>query len=230
MAASKLFGQRCSGASYALELDPLGRPRQPTGPLPRPRLHRSSGERLRRRRLQPSASTPPEEIARSLRAQFATGVTRLYPTVITGAPDEMAACLRNLAAAREARRRRRSHRRLPRGRPAHLSGRRPARRAPAPVGASARHRRVSPLAGCRRRRASASSRSRPEWPGAAALHRAHHRAGRSRLHRPHAGRRRRRSPTRWRRAPRSPRTSATARTRCCAAIPTTSGSNSPKTA
>jgi N-acetylglucosamine-6-phosphate deacetylase len=45
--------------------------------------------------------TPHEEIARSLRAQFATGVTRLYPTVITGAPDDMQACLRNLAAARE---------------------------------------------------------------------------------------------------------------------------------
>src|SRR4051794_15513993 len=44
--------------------------------------------------------TAREEIARSLRAQFATGVTRLYPTVITGAPGEMAACLRNLAAAR----------------------------------------------------------------------------------------------------------------------------------
>ena len=41
-----------------------------------------------------------EEIGRSLAAQFATGVTRLYPTVITGPPDEMAACLRNLAAAR----------------------------------------------------------------------------------------------------------------------------------
>ncbi len=45
--------------------------------------------------------TPHQEIARSLRAQFATGVTRLYPTVITGAPDAMYACLRNLAAARE---------------------------------------------------------------------------------------------------------------------------------
>jgi N-acetylglucosamine-6-phosphate deacetylase len=45
--------------------------------------------------------TPPEEIARSLRAQFATGVTRLYPTVITGAPDAMLACLRTLASARE---------------------------------------------------------------------------------------------------------------------------------
>ena len=41
------------------------------------------------------------DIERSLRAQFATGVTRLYPTVITGAPDAMAACLRNLAIARE---------------------------------------------------------------------------------------------------------------------------------
>ena len=45
--------------------------------------------------------TPQEEVARSLRAQFATGVTRLYPTVITGAPERMLACLRNLAAARE---------------------------------------------------------------------------------------------------------------------------------
>jgi N-acetylglucosamine-6-phosphate deacetylase len=44
---------------------------------------------------------PHEEIGRSLRAQFSTGVTRLYPTVITGAPDAMQACLRNLAAARE---------------------------------------------------------------------------------------------------------------------------------
>ena len=45
--------------------------------------------------------TSHQEIARSLRAQFATGVTRLYPTVITGAPGDMLACLRNLAAARE---------------------------------------------------------------------------------------------------------------------------------
>src|ERR1017187_3878297 len=45
--------------------------------------------------------TPHQEIARSLRAQFATGVTRLYPTVITGAPEDMRACLSNLAAARE---------------------------------------------------------------------------------------------------------------------------------
>jgi len=42
-----------------------------------------------------------DEIARSLRAQFATGVARLYPTVITGAPGDMLECLRNLAAARE---------------------------------------------------------------------------------------------------------------------------------
>ena len=41
------------------------------------------------------------DIARSLRAQFATGVTRLYPTVITGGPEDMRGCLRNLADARE---------------------------------------------------------------------------------------------------------------------------------
>src|SRR5215470_16955775 len=45
-------------------------------------------------------ATSHEEIARSLQAQFATGVARLYPTVITGPPDAMAACLRNLAEAR----------------------------------------------------------------------------------------------------------------------------------
>lgn len=44
---------------------------------------------------------PLPEIARSLRAQFAAGVTRLYPTVITAAPGDMADCLRNLTAARE---------------------------------------------------------------------------------------------------------------------------------
>ena len=43
-----------------------------------------------------------EEIERSLRAQFASGATRIYPTVITGASEEMQACLRNLADAHEA--------------------------------------------------------------------------------------------------------------------------------
>jgi N-acetylglucosamine-6-phosphate deacetylase len=42
-----------------------------------------------------------EAIARSIRAQFACGVTRLFPTVITGAPENMSAALRNLAAAKE---------------------------------------------------------------------------------------------------------------------------------
>jgi N-acetylglucosamine-6-phosphate deacetylase len=45
--------------------------------------------------------TPLEEIARSIRALFATGVTRFYPTVITGSPANMAGALRNLAEARE---------------------------------------------------------------------------------------------------------------------------------
>src|SRR5256885_13574687 len=47
----------------------------------------------------PSASH--EEISRSIGAMFSTGVTRLFPTVITGPPDAMAAALRNLADARE---------------------------------------------------------------------------------------------------------------------------------
>jgi N-acetylglucosamine-6-phosphate deacetylase len=43
-----------------------------------------------------------EDIARSLRAQFATGVTRLFPTVITGSAENMAGAIRNLAKARSA--------------------------------------------------------------------------------------------------------------------------------
>jgi len=42
-----------------------------------------------------------EEIARSIRTMFATGVTRFLPTVITGSPDAMTGALRNLARAKE---------------------------------------------------------------------------------------------------------------------------------
>ncbi len=42
-----------------------------------------------------------DEIERAISALFSTGVTRFFPTVITGAPDAMLAALRNLAAARE---------------------------------------------------------------------------------------------------------------------------------
>jgi N-acetylglucosamine-6-phosphate deacetylase len=45
---------------------------------------------------------PHEEIARSLRVMFSTGVSRCFPTVITGDPEKMLGALRNLAAAREA--------------------------------------------------------------------------------------------------------------------------------
>jgi len=48
-----------------------------------------------------SPAAPHEEIARSIRVMFSTGVTRFFPTVITGAPDRMLGALRNLAAARE---------------------------------------------------------------------------------------------------------------------------------
>src|SRR5713226_8618829 len=48
---------------------------------------------------EPSATH--EEIARSLRVMFSTGVTRVFPTVITGDPQRMTGALANLAAARE---------------------------------------------------------------------------------------------------------------------------------
>jgi N-acetylglucosamine-6-phosphate deacetylase len=48
-----------------------------------------------------SPAAAQEDIARSIRAIFSTGVTRFFPTVITGSPDGMAGALRNLAAARE---------------------------------------------------------------------------------------------------------------------------------
>jgi N-acetylglucosamine-6-phosphate deacetylase len=44
---------------------------------------------------------PHEEVARSLQVMFSTGVTRCFPTVITGSPENMLGALRNLAAARE---------------------------------------------------------------------------------------------------------------------------------
>lgn len=48
-----------------------------------------------------SPTAPHEEIARSIRLLFSTGVTRFYPTVITGSPEDMSGALRNLAEAKE---------------------------------------------------------------------------------------------------------------------------------
>lgn len=48
-----------------------------------------------------SPSTSHEEIARSLGVLFSCGVTRFYPTVITGSLEDMAGALKNLAEARE---------------------------------------------------------------------------------------------------------------------------------
>jgi N-acetylglucosamine-6-phosphate deacetylase len=48
-----------------------------------------------------SSNAPHEEIARAIAAIFSTGVTRFFPTVITGAPERMVAALANLASARE---------------------------------------------------------------------------------------------------------------------------------
>ncbi|MGH9559355.1 MAG: N-acetylglucosamine-6-phosphate deacetylase, partial [Bryobacteraceae bacterium] len=48
-----------------------------------------------------SPTAPHEEIARSIRVMFGTGVTRFFPTVITGSPENILAALRNLAGARD---------------------------------------------------------------------------------------------------------------------------------
>jgi N-acetylglucosamine-6-phosphate deacetylase len=45
--------------------------------------------------------TTPRQIDDAITAVLSTGVTRLFPTVITGAPEEMQGALRNLADARE---------------------------------------------------------------------------------------------------------------------------------
>src|ERR1041384_4788714 len=42
-----------------------------------------------------------EEIARSIRVLYATGVTRFFPTIITGPPDGMENALRNMARAKD---------------------------------------------------------------------------------------------------------------------------------
>ena len=48
-----------------------------------------------------SPTSPHEEIERSVGAIFATGVTRFYPTVITGTHADMTGAFRNLAAAKD---------------------------------------------------------------------------------------------------------------------------------
>jgi N-acetylglucosamine-6-phosphate deacetylase len=48
-----------------------------------------------------SPASSHEQIALSIRAQFACGVTRFFPTVITGSPENMTASLRNLANAKD---------------------------------------------------------------------------------------------------------------------------------
>ncbi len=47
-------------------------------------------------------NTPLDLIAHSLQVQFSAGVTRLFPTVITGSREDMLGALRNLARARRA--------------------------------------------------------------------------------------------------------------------------------
>ena len=49
-----------------------------------------------------SPAAPRKEIARAITAIFSTGVTRFFPTVITGDPAAMIGALKNLAGARDA--------------------------------------------------------------------------------------------------------------------------------
>ena len=48
-----------------------------------------------------SPASSHEQIAQSIHAQFASGVTRFFPTVITASPENMIAALGNLASAKE---------------------------------------------------------------------------------------------------------------------------------
>src|SRR5260221_4279696 len=48
-----------------------------------------------------SPATPHEEIAHSIHVQYGAGMTRFYPTVITGSPDDMLAALKNLSRAKD---------------------------------------------------------------------------------------------------------------------------------
>lgn len=46
------------------------------------------------------ATSPLEEVGRSIRALYSTGVTRFFPTITTNSADIMLACLRNMAQAK----------------------------------------------------------------------------------------------------------------------------------
>jgi N-acetylglucosamine-6-phosphate deacetylase len=48
-----------------------------------------------------SPATTHDEIARSVQVLYSAGVTRFYPTVITGAPEDMVAALGNLSKAKD---------------------------------------------------------------------------------------------------------------------------------
>ncbi len=108
-----------------------------------------------------SPSSDPEQIAQSIRAMFGCGVTRFFPTVITGSPENMTAALRNLASAKESIRGRRRDGGVPSRRSLHFAQRRPARSASGALGPPARYRGVPSLSGMPPAATFAWSRFRP---------------------------------------------------------------------
>ena len=175
-----------------------------------------------------SPVAPVEEIARSIRAIFSTGVTRFFPTVITGSPDDMLGALRNLARARETLAGRSRDGGVSRRGSAHFASRRAARGASGALDSPARHRGVPPLAGRRpgprKIRHAVPGMARGDWlTSSSSRGKAWSPASATR------GRRASRSRTRFAPERRFPPTSAMAPMPCCPVIPITSGSNWPRT-
>ena len=165
-----------------------------------------------------------------LRVMFSTGVTRFFPTVITGDPEKMLGALRNLAGCAGVASRRRGDGGVSRRRPAHISRGWAARRASGALGASSGYRGVSSRWQEAARRACPAGDAVAGMAGGDPLHRKACSRRSGDQHRPHRARRASRSRTRSAPARRFRRTSATARTRSCRGIRITSGSNWPRIA
>ncbi len=125
-----------------------------------------------------------EEIARSIRAMFSTGVTRFFPTVITGAPDRDAGRAAESGGGARIAGGRRGDGGVSRRGSAYFRRGRSARGASGALGSPARFRRVSPLAG-RRARQCAIGHAVAGMARGDSLHRTAGARRRGDQHRPH---------------------------------------------